>query len=356
MNGTDNENVPVDAYTIDYEASNVDVNLTMTSWLGTDPIRWSWDAKLWSWYVICELVTAVVGIAGNLLVIVVVFGRRAKCRSTDILVGNLAIADFLTSVLLIPYPQVKSIPNTWAGAIFCKIMKGNYLMWTSVTASIYTLVAISFDRFFAVVYPMYFKRFVNRRLMGFVVALIWVGSALLVTRILVTNTTDAVEGQCIFQRPSAEHQISYGMFVFVVRLALPTVVMLSTQLVIARSLHREAARFKSAEISNSIAASFHSVARSRIIKLMFTVVLIYILCWAPNQIAFMFFNLGIIPASYLRSPPHRLLTVIAFCNSCVNPILYTLRHPQFRKAVREFFRSSPSTARPIFEDLESLKT
>ncbi|XP_072181280.1 neuropeptide FF receptor 2-like [Diadema setosum] len=315
-------------------------------------ITWSWEGMTWSWYVMCELVIAIVGITGNALVIAVVFGHRskshAKSRSMDILVGNLAIADFFTSILLIPHPRVKSIPNSWVGALFCKVVEGEYLMWITISTSIYSLVAVSIDRFFAVVYPITFKRFVNRRLVNVIVCLIWAGSCVLMVRILLTNTTNVIVGKCVYQRPPQNEQIIYGTYIFVVILVLPTVLMLVTQTAIVRSLRREAARFA----TNESTASFHEIARFRVLTLTLTVVLIYVICWAPDQIAFFVFNLGLAP-SFLRSPFARVVIALAICNSCVNPILYTLRHPKFREAVKDVFRNTNKRNTPIFEDVES---
>ncbi|XP_071490702.1 allatostatin-A receptor-like [Diadema antillarum] len=323
-------------------------NIISSSEAGQNVITWSWGAMTWAWYVICELLIAILGITGNVLVIAVVFSRRSKSRSTDILVGNLAIADFVTSILLIPYPKLNFIPNTWTGELFCKVFEGEYLMWTTVTASIYTLVAVSLDRFFAVVYPIHFKRFAIRRLVNLIVCLVWVGSCVLMLRVFLSNTTGVIVGKCVFQPSTRNLEVAYGIYVFVVEFALPTVLMLATQTVIARSLKREGARFTSSEST----ASFHQIARSRVLTLTFTVVLIYVICWAPDQIAYLSFNLGLISPSFIRSPVSRITTAIAICNSCVNPIVYTLRHPQFREAVKDFFGNQTKRNTPIFEDLE----
>ncbi|XP_071490705.1 galanin receptor type 2-like [Diadema antillarum] len=332
--------------------SGTDENTNVTSVGEQDPITWSWEVMTWSWYTLCELLIAVIGITGNVLVIAVVFGRRlksrGKCRSMDIFVGNLAIADFLTSILLVPHPGVNSIPNSWTGALFCKAVEGKYLIWTTITASIYSLVSVSVDRFVAVVYPIHYKRFINSRLVNLIVGLIWVVSCVFMVQDLSNNTTGAIVGKCVYRRPPRNLQIFYGIHIFVVQFAIPTTLMLVTQIAIARSLRREAARF----VTNVSAASFHNVARSRVITLTLTVVLIYFICFTPDQIAYMAFNLGLTP-SYVRSPFARVLTALVTCNSCVNPIVYTLRHPQFREAVKDFFRNRSTRNTPIFEDLES---
>ncbi|XP_071495716.1 allatostatin-A receptor-like [Diadema antillarum] len=334
--------------TVPSESAGDEEHTIYSSVTGENHITWSWEVMTWSWYVICELLIAILGISGNVLVIAVVFGRRSRSRSTDILVGNLAIADFVTSVLLVPYPTVKSIPNSWTGALFCKVLEGNYLMWTMITVSIYILVAVSFDRFFAVVYPIHFRRFANRRLVYFIICFIWLGSCVSMVRILFSNATDVIVGKCLYQPLPRNLEVVYGIYYFVVQFALPTFLMLVTQTAIVRSLRREAARFA----SNESTASFHDIARSRVLTLTLTVILIYVICWAPDQIAYFLFNLGLITTSYVRSPFSRITTALAICNSCVNPIVYTLRHPQFREAVKDFLRNKTKRNTPIFEDLE----
>ncbi|XP_072181269.1 allatostatin-A receptor-like [Diadema setosum] len=341
LNSSQQENQR-EMYTTDFEVTELEQTMT-----------WSWHPMQWSWYIIGELVTAILGIMGNLLVIVVIFCRRSKSRSTDILVGHLACADLLTSLFLVPYPELNTIPYTWFGALFCKVFKGNYLMWTSVTASIYILSAISIDRYFAVVYPLHFKRFISRRFVIAVVAMIWIGASVLMIPIILINNADVNPGKCIFHLPFPKLQVAFGLFTFIIRLAIPTIIMLFTQVTIARVLRREAARFKSQKTAQSLPSSFHDVARARVLELLLLVVVVYIVCWAPDQLAFLSFNLGLVPDSHFASPLHRILIVLAFCNSCANPIIYTFRHKKFRGAAKDLFKGVTASRSPIFEEFVS---
>ncbi|XP_072164328.1 allatostatin-A receptor-like [Diadema setosum] len=351
------DNVHVDVATeaqlLDYELTGSDSN-TLTAITVTRSFPWSWNEMVWSWYEICELVTSILGISGNLLVVIVIFCRPSRGRSTDTLVGNLAIADFLTSLFLLPYPTVRSMPTSLAGSLFCKFMRGDYFMWTSVTASIYSLLTVSFDRFLAVVYPIRFKRLVTRGRVSLVIISVWIWAALSMSPVLFINKVDGATGDCVFTMPNRELDVTFGLYTFAVQFAIPTVTMLCSQLAIVRSLNRAATKFKTGAAQRST-ASFHTAARDRVLTLTFTIVLIYVLCWSPNQIAFLAYNLRIIPATYLYSPFNRVSIAIAFCNSCINPFLYTLRHPRFRDAVRSFFGGTSTSTAPIFEEPLSQK-
>ncbi|XP_072181266.1 galanin receptor 2a-like [Diadema setosum] len=314
-------------------------------------VQWSWGRMEWSWNAIFQLMSTILGVCGNLLVIIVILRRHSGIRSTDILVGNLAIADLLTSLFWVPHPPAEVVPDTWAGIAYCKVWHGYYPMWTSVTASIYTLVAISFDRLYAVLYPMRFYRSVRRKRVVTVVIVLWIGSAIFSSSTLYTITVDGETMKCVFSS-SPHAQVVLGIVTFTIRLAFPTTILFTTQIAIARSLRRAALIAPKETLREKAATSFHSVARRRIINLMLIVVVVYVTCWGPNQLAFVAFNLGIIPATYLYSRVHWVFITLALCNSWVNPFIYTLRHQRFRKALQELF-TGRSTNTPIFGDLAS---
>ena len=310
---------------------------------------WMWATLAWPWWTILQLVSAIVGLIGNFLVIVVTFQRRSTSRSTDILVGNLAIADFLTSLLLIPRPQATRVPDTSLGNFYCKLIWSAFFRWTAVSASIYTLMTISFDRFFAVVYPLRFNRIINRRLVSYIVICVWFLAMLIPLSGFFMFRVDLVSQRCVLKFPTPEGQVVFGCFVFATRLAIPALTMLITQILIARELQKQSLRFKSNKGVSRSNASFHIVARDRVLKLMAIVIVIYIVTWGPNQTVFFGLNVGLVSSSYFLSPFYRILNVLAFYNSCANPIIYAARFPQFRLAVMGLFVRNTQGRSSIFE-------
>ncbi|XP_030829906.1 nociceptin receptor-like [Strongylocentrotus purpuratus] len=137
--------------------------------------------------------------------------------------------------------------------------------------------------------------------------------------------------------------------------------MLVTQILIARNLSQQFRSFKgitnaTTTTNGNQAPSFHIVARNRVLKLMLTVIIIYIVCWTPAQIAYLGYSLGWVPLSYLNSPIHSLLTVFGFYNSCANPIIYAARYPEFRNALKEMFTCKSAKNTPLFEKMDTPNT
>ncbi|XP_054751104.2 D(2) dopamine receptor-like [Lytechinus pictus] len=319
-------------------------------------MEFSWYQINWSWVIILQLISTVVGIVGNFLVIIVLFKRRQRSRSTDTLITGLACADFLTSVFLVPIPMPAYIPKNWIGEIYCRVIITQSLLWASIMASTYLLMSISVERYIAVVYPLHFKRLITRRRVSIFIVIIWFLSILSGLFAFIVYGVDAETNQCAEQYTFDNAQTIIAYYWFCLRLALPCFTMLVTQVLIARNLSQQFRIFKDVNnatkmTNGSQAPSFHIVARNRVLKLMLIVIVIYIVCWTPNQIAFLGYNLGWVPESYLNSTLHRFLTLLGFYNSCANPVIYTARYPEFRNALKDIFTCTSDKNDPLFEKM-----
>ena len=161
--------------------------LNMTS----RPVEWTWYPFSWTYFEALHLVSALVGIVGNFLVIHVLSTRRATAnRPTDTLIGALAVADFLTSIFIIPLPSAATIPTTHLGELYCKMTLPGFFLFVSFTASIYILTAISIERFLSITYPLRFSRVIARRRL--LAVTIYVGSSLHKSIILLTTVNSCV--------------------------------------------------------------------------------------------------------------------------------------------------------------------
>ena len=136
-------------------------------------VTWSWYPMSWPWTSILRLNSAIIGIVGNAIVIIVVFNRRVSKNSTDILIGSLAVADLLSSIAIIPVPRIKYVPSTWLGEVYCRVVNGQIFMWFFVNVSIFILTAISVERYVAVIYPFTFRRIFSMRRTTVYIILIW---------------------------------------------------------------------------------------------------------------------------------------------------------------------------------------
>ncbi|XP_071478003.1 nociceptin receptor-like [Diadema antillarum] len=311
--------------------------------------EWVWQPMEWRWSDITQSVLSSCGIVGNMLVIMVLFQRRAARISTDTLIGALAVADFLTSLLIFPQPKPVRVPLTFLGHAACKIIRSAVFMWISINASVFTLTAISVERYIAIVHPLHFKRWMTPRRTVVLILMIWLLSLGLKCRSFAVTVVEATSRRCIVNYPSPESRTYFAFQELFTMLLAPVAIMLFTQVLVARALRRDFLRLE-ANRQNSGQSAKLLLARKKVITLVLIVVLIFVICWTPDSIAYLALGLQLLDPDFLFSTPYNLLVNIAFFNSCVNPMVYLIRYPQFRVALKELF-SCRSTARvkgPIF--------
>ena len=111
-------------------------------------------------------------LVGNSIVIITVWRNSSMRSVTNLFIANLAASDLLITILCMPnmITQVYLGFKWIFGAAICKIVV--FFQSVSVGSSILTLLAISFDRFWAIVFP--FKRRLSFFVARIILLVIWV--------------------------------------------------------------------------------------------------------------------------------------------------------------------------------------
>nr|XP_054767455.1 galanin receptor 2b-like [Lytechinus pictus] len=284
-------------------------------------VEWVWAPVTWEWWQIIQLVLAIVGILGNLMVMLVIFRPNRKRCATDTLIGALAVADFLTSIFIIPHPHAIQLPETFGGEFYCRIIHTSILMWISICASIFTLTTISVERLVAVRFPIWFQRLFSPKRTSIGVVIIWIAAFVINIGSLYAHFVR--DNQCILSLPVAFHKF-LGVCLFVLEYVVPVLIMVTSHGWAIYSLRqRQATALRQVE--------------NRVLQTLLIVVITFIICWTPDQFGFLVFNLGVVPFTHLFSPLYRCFVILAFANSCANPFIYAARMPRFRKAMMDLF-------------------
>lgn len=106
-------------------------------------------------YTVCEILVAICAVFGNGLVIVVFSKERKLRRRTNYYIVSLAAADLLVGLFAIPFAILASIglPTNLHACLFTVS-----ILVVLCTISIFCLVAVSVDRYWAILYPMGYSR------------------------------------------------------------------------------------------------------------------------------------------------------------------------------------------------------
>ncbi|XP_041485997.1 somatostatin receptor type 5-like [Lytechinus variegatus] len=303
---------------------------------------WSWYPISWTWVTFGELFVGLVGIIGNLLVIIVLFQRRANSRSTDTLIGALAVADLFTSIALLPVQSAKTVPVSLYGQVYCKLVWLPMCLWIWTFMSGFVLTAISVERYIAVTHPIYFNRILTRRRVSEVVVFLWILSMLICIPGTFRVDVDKVNRRCEFLEIPYEVDVAFSFYVTMVQSFIPTIIMAVTQTLIAIKLKAQSKRFEGSK-------SHHLAASRAVIKMMFIVIIAYIVCWTPTKVLFLITTV-FRSQTELESPISKCFLVLAALNSSINPIIYSIRYQEFRSAVRDLIVGGKVQSKAMFDD------
>ena len=95
-----------------------------------------------------------IAVGGNLLVLLVVLGQRRMRTVTNFFLLNLAIGDIAKALICIPFTFVVNVlvPYWPFGSFMCPFVL--YMQTVVVFVSAFTLVAMSIDRYMAILHPL----------------------------------------------------------------------------------------------------------------------------------------------------------------------------------------------------------
>uniref|UniRef100_A0A183CBI1 G_PROTEIN_RECEP_F1_2 domain-containing protein n=1 Tax=Globodera pallida TaxID=36090 RepID=A0A183CBI1_GLOPA len=124
--------------------------------------------------ILAMLVILVVG--GNALVIAAVMLRRRLRSATGLLILSLAVADLLVGLVILPFSLANEVLNGfWVfGDTWCTAWL-TIDIWMS-TSSVYNLVAISVDRYIAIIKPLKYPMIITKFRARLIVAAVWISS------------------------------------------------------------------------------------------------------------------------------------------------------------------------------------
>ncbi|EDS27732.1 neuropeptide Y receptor [Culex quinquefasciatus] len=290
---------------------------------------------------ICLAYTTIflVSIVGNTAVFLVVHLQPRMNTVTNLLIANLATGDILMTIFCIPFSFISIfVLQYWPfGALICRIV--NYSQAISVLISAYTMIAISADRYLAIMWPL--KPRLTKRTTKILIALVWAGALLTAAPIpLFSTLVQPIDyyDQCdlsicteVWPDPDSDH--SYSVTLMTLQFVLPLVVLIFTYVRIALKVWAKAPPGESVKQRDLRLLQ----SKRKMIKMMITVVAVFTGCWLPFNV-FM-----LVPHLDPEWPPLPYLWFLfhwlAMSHSCYNPIIYCYMNEKFRQGFRLLVRT-----------------
>lgn len=97
-------------------------------------------------------IVMILGISGNLALIIIILRQKEMRNVTNILIVNLSFSDLLATIMCLPFTLVYTLMDHWIfGVGMCKL--NEYIQCVSVTVSIFSLVLIAIERHQLIINP-----------------------------------------------------------------------------------------------------------------------------------------------------------------------------------------------------------
>ena len=283
-------------------------------------------------------IVVILGCVGNSLVIVVVLKNKDYFRNTtNLFILNLSVADLLFLTFCVPFHAVIYTTMDWPfGEFMCKFV--HLIQYSSMVTSIFTLVAMSFDRYLAVVYALETKHVRTPCIALVTSVIIWVVSFAIALPwpIFYTVKTYGEDGPqplniCADDWGSMrDDKPLYFLLLFFLGYLLPllAIFILSTLMIRQLWILQEPE-------GPSMRASVS--AKKKVTRLIIVVVAVFGICWLPSHIIWIWTNF--FRSTFKRTYFFYYLKIVAhalaYGNSSVNPVIYAFLSANFRKGFQQ---------------------
>lgn len=278
-----------------------------------------------------------VGLIGNVMVIVVVLKYKSMNTVTNRFIACLSASDLLTCLIAVPFTPVNALGESWIfGEFMCKLVPA--VLVISVFVSTFTSVVIAIDRYIVIVYPHAPRMTGPVQLV--IVAAIWLLSASTAVPIGIFTTMDlrkdGVSHDCHERWPTPTSVQLYTWLIFALQMFIPGIIIAVCYISIALKLRRQTKK-KFANNSNhgKEKEGIELLRNRRINRMLIAMVVTFIICWLPLDLIHL-------AGQYLS--PQDFLTAFLFCHILAmssimyNPLLYACLNASFKVHIYKFIQ------------------
>ena len=276
--------------------------------------------------IVIYFITLVIGLVGNILVLVVVVGRRTRRTENDIFIANLALSDLALLLFFLPVKLYAFLTCNFQVhfAAFCNLI----LPMSSLTfsTSIFTMTAMSVHRCRHIVNPFMAPA---RRIYTYIwIALIWALSITLILPLMVLTKLDPKLRLC--QTHFKNMEKVYTVTLFVLQCVIPLCIISGAYFLIWRDLSKSRTHRASVNKRGQVVTNSSSRENKQVVKTIATIVILFVICTFPTQLAWMAKDFGDTKAKEIALIIFKFSDILGIFNSCLNPIVYGSLTKHFR--------------------------
>ncbi|KAG9331391.1 hypothetical protein AGOR_G00193430 [Albula goreensis] len=303
------------------------------------------------------------GVVGNLALILIIVRQKEMHNVTNILIANLSVSDLLVSIMCLPITLVYTFMDHWVfGEVMCKL--NGMVQCFSISVSIFSLVLIAVERHQLIVNPRGWRPSNLHAYVG--IAVIWAlaicTSLPFMLFSLVTDDPlkllphfhEQYRGKvvCVENWPSRTFKLTYTTCILVIQYVGPLCfIFICYVKIYTRLKQRNSVMDKMRE------SKYRSSETKRINVMLFSIVVAFAICWLPLNI----FNAVVdwnpeLAMGCNHNPLFSLCHLTAMVSVCVNPVFYGFLNRNFQRDLHMVFRLCKLSTRQEDYDTIAMST
>ncbi|XP_054028475.1 neuropeptide FF receptor 2 [Dryobates pubescens] len=310
-------------------------------------------------FIISYLLIFLLCMLGNGVVCFLVLRSRQMRTVTNLFIFNLAVSDLLVGIFCMPTTLLDNIIAGWPfGSLVCKL--SGMVQGISVSASVFTLVAIAVDRFRCIVHP--FKRKPSAAAAAATIALIWLlAVAIMCPSAVMLQIQEEKRFRVVLGRGNQTLPVYWcreawpepGMRRVYTAVLFANIYLAPLSLILLMY-----ARISVALSSPALPVPGEPGRRRRlgggrkkqkVIKMLMVVAALFTLSWLPLWTLMLlsdYAELSALQLQVINVYLYPLAHWLAFFNSSINPIVYGFFNENFRRGFRAAFGLRLRRGRP----------
>ncbi|KAL2087774.1 hypothetical protein ACEWY4_016602 [Coilia grayii] len=277
-----------------------------------------------------------VGLIGNITLIRTFCTVKSMRNIPNLLMSSLALGDLILLVTCAPVDATRFLADEWLfGRVGCKLIP--FIQLTSVGVSVFTLTALSADRYKAIVKPMDIQT--SHAKICLRAALIWLLSMTLAIPEAIFSdlhafpiaSTNYTFVTCApYPQTGDLHPKIHSMASFLIFYVIPLFIISVYYFFIARSLIKSATNMP---VEGNVHVRRQIESRKRLAKTVLVFVGLFAVCWLPSHIIYLYrcYHYSEADTSMAHYVASICARILAFTNSCVNPFALYLLSKTFQK-------------------------
>ncbi|XP_069939716.1 allatostatin-A receptor-like [Cherax quadricarinatus] len=335
--------------------------------------------------VVTHALTFLLGVSGNSVIVVSMARDKGTRNVTSWFLVSLAVADLLLLLLCVPLETLQYF--LWTPHLSLPVCKlSSYCELLSAVASVLNLTAVSLERYIVIVYPMRSRTFCTLSNCRRAIIGVWCVSLVLSVPAGVTQDVysmtyyNASHSVTVYHcATGGDHGTLFAVYRLVIVFVIPALFMsffyarVIKALWVSTKKMTAMTRVYSISSHNSLAscsvssglvhpsssatsglAALHAgcpvkrcvhrqrsgeevkQARKQVIKMLILVIILFMACWGPKIVFFVFLKNGLAQESFkpLVYNTRIFLGLLPFIHSCLNPIIYSFMSTNFGRMMR----------------------